>query len=225
MQFMFVAAAEEPGTAVSLWVKCASRRRLRPHSQFSRSRYRRQLGSIGAESDNCRRAAYCSARLRAVAKKECFASGLLQIQSSLPVYLPRWSAPALRVCSAFASGLLAAASVRNTHPRLSWSPHCRRPRTSHSGTLWLGFAVKRENRGKAVVHALHQSPQRCLTPRSSGAPTAGHQARPQGTVYIFLWPGLASCRHRPLSSNVRPHCTLLLPTKEQYLARNSRNHN
>ena len=24
-------------------------------------------------------------------------------------------------------------------------------------------------------------------------------------MYIFLWPGLASCRCRPLSSNVRPH--------------------
>ena len=47
--------------------------------------------------------------------------------------------------------------------------------------------------------------QRCLTPRSSGAPTAGHQARPGGTRYIFASPGLASCRCRPLSSNVRPH--------------------
>ncbi|CAD5373056.1 hypothetical protein RA210_U280031 [Rubrivivax sp. A210] len=44
----------------------------------------------------------------------------------------------------------------------------------------------------------------CLTPRSSGAPTAGHQARAGGTLYIFTGPGLASCRWRPLSSNVRP---------------------
>jgi hypothetical protein len=42
-----------------------------------------------------------------------------------------------------------------------------------------------------------------LTPRSSGAPTAGHQARSGGTRYIFASPGLASCRCRPLSSNVR----------------------
>ena len=42
-----------------------------------------------------------------------------------------------------------------------------------------------------------------LTPRSSGAPTAGHQARSGGTRYIFASPGLASCRRRPLSSNVR----------------------
>ena len=47
--------------------------------------------------------------------------------------------------------------------------------------------------------------QRCLTPRSSGAPTAGHQARAGGTRYIFASPGPASCRRRPLNSNVRPH--------------------
>ena len=46
--------------------------------------------------------------------------------------------------------------------------------------------------------------RRCLTPRSSGAPTAGHQARSGGTRYIFASPGLASCRWRPLSSNVSP---------------------
>ena len=45
--------------------------------------------------------------------------------------------------------------------------------------------------------------RRCLTPRSSGAPTAGHQARSGGTRYIFASPGLASCGWRPLSSNVR----------------------
>ena len=44
---------------------------------------------------------------------------------------------------------------------------------------------------------------RRLTPRSSGAPTAGHQARAGGMRYIFTSPGLASCRRRPLSSNVR----------------------
>jgi hypothetical protein len=42
-----------------------------------------------------------------------------------------------------------------------------------------------------------------LTPRSSGAPTAGHQARACGTPYIVTGPGLAPCRCRPLSSNVR----------------------
>ena len=42
-----------------------------------------------------------------------------------------------------------------------------------------------------------------LTPRSSGAPTAGHQGPGRGTVYIFSAQALASCRRRPLSSNVR----------------------
>ena len=40
----------------------------------------------------------------------------------------------------------------------------------------------------------------CLTPRSSRAPTAGHQARSGGTRYIFASSGLASCRSRPLRS-------------------------
>ena len=44
----------------------------------------------------------------------------------------------------------------------------------------------------------------CLTPRSSGAPTAGHQRPDGGTRYIFTVRALASCRCRPLSSNVRP---------------------
>ncbi len=45
--------------------------------------------------------------------------------------------------------------------------------------------------------------ERCLTPRSSGAPTAGHQGPAWGTRYIFPVRALASCRWRPLSSNVR----------------------
>jgi hypothetical protein len=60
----------------------------------------------------------------------------------------------------------------------------------------------------AAVHCpQNQTPslRECgLTPRSSGAPTAGHQARAGGTRCIFTGPGLASCRCRPLSSNVRP---------------------
>ena len=52
-----------------------------------------------------------------------------------------------------------------------------------------------------------------LTPHSSGAPTAGHQARSGGTRYIFASPGLASYRCRPLNSNVRPHRTSLVCTR------------
>ena len=43
-----------------------------------------------------------------------------------------------------------------------------------------------------------------LTLRSTGAPTASHQGPPAGTLYIFCRRALASCRRRPLSSNVRP---------------------
>ena len=62
-----------------------------------------------------------------------------------------------------------------------------------------GVAVPPSQPRSGQVHA-----ERCLTPRSSGAPTAGHQARAGGTRYIFTSPGLASSRCRPLSSNVRP---------------------
>ena len=62
--------------------------------------------------------------------------------------------------------------------------------------------------GVRSSHCLHGSRTRGLsraglTRRSSGAPTAGHQARSGGTRYIFTGPGLASCRRRPLNSNVR----------------------
>ena len=43
---------------------------------------------------------------------------------------------------------------------------------------------------------------RCLTLRSSGAPTAGRQAR-EAVLFIIHHAGLASYRWRPLSSNVR----------------------
>ena len=57
-----------------------------------------------------------------------------------------------------------------------------------------------------LPHTKHLGPHgfnACLTRRSSGAPTAGHQARSGGTRYIFASPGLASCRWSRLSSNVR----------------------
>ena len=41
-----------------------------------------------------------------------------------------------------------------------------------------------------------------LTQRSTGAPTAGHQARAAGTRYILCGPGLASSRCRPVSSTL-----------------------
>ena len=62
---------------------------------------------------------------------------------------------------------------------------------------------------KPVYKRTFASRGRRLTTRSSGAPTAGHQARSGGTQYILARPGLASCRYRPLSSNVRPRRTAL----------------
>ena len=75
-----------------------------------------------------------------------------------------------------------------------------------------------------AIDALWQSPQRLLaasvrlTPRSSGAPTAGPQAR-GGTRNIFASPA-ASCRRRPLSSNVR-HQTPSFRTTLPYEYQNS----
>ena len=70
----------------------------------------------------------------------------------------------------------------------------------------------------------HQPCKRGLTTRSSGAPTAGHQSRSGGTRYIFASPGLASCRCRPLSSNVRPRRRDLLLSKMQLLGFASARH-
>ena len=71
----------------------------------------------------------------------------------------------------------------------------------------------------AFCHVRHVSVRRSssrtvqgLTPHSSGAPTAGHQARSGGTRYIFASPGLASCRCRPLNSNVRPRMSAMVAT-------------
>ena len=74
-----------------------------------------------------------------------------------------------------------------------------------------------------VVQSVHLCPvQRGLTLRSSGAPTAGRQARSGGTRYIVASPGLAACRRRPLNSNVR-RCRLVafLVSSSTTLARGS----
>ena len=63
----------------------------------------------------------------------------------------------------------------------------------------------------AASIALGTWSHRCLTPRSTGAPTAGHQARAGGTRYIFTVPGLASCRRRPVTSNVRRQSAIIPP--------------
>ena len=68
--------------------------------------------------------------------------------------------------------------------------------------LWAAFRatfpLSEQSHGSAI------SGVQGLTPQSSGAPTACHLAPATGTVYIFCIAGLAACRCRPLSSNVRP---------------------
>ena len=113
----------------------------------------------------------------------------------------------LRVpCLAFLTPL---AATRRSHNR-SQAPV---PARVSAGRLSPGLAIAScHHRGWRVsapklllllFACTSTSATRCLTPRSSGAPTAGHQARSGGTRYIFASPGLASCRRRPLSSNVR----------------------
>ena len=72
--------------------------------------------------------------------------------------------------------------------------HLCSPRPASHGIL--------RTQSKVTVTGLAQC---CLTPRSSGAPTAGHQGPVGGTRHIFATRALASCRRRPLSSNVRQH--------------------
>jgi hypothetical protein len=66
-------------------------------------------------------------------------------------------------------------------------------------------AAKIRRKGSSYSNS-HSVRNQCgLTPRSSGAPTAGRQARAAVQVCIFCSAGLASYRCRPLTSNVRPH--------------------
>lgn len=55
--------------------------------------------------------------------------------------------------------------------------------------------------------AQRRAQERRLTLRSSGAPTAGHQARPVARCILHI-PGLAPRRRLPLSSNVEAHVSL-----------------
>ena len=81
------------------------------------------------------------------------------------------------------------------------------PQTRSTATAPAEAPRGKQNGARTEMQAPSPCRKCCLTPRSSGAPTAGHQARSGGTRYIFASPGLASYRCRPLSSNVRPHKT------------------
>jgi quinol monooxygenase YgiN len=62
-----------------------------------------------------------------------------------------------------------------------------------------------EYRRRSTTKSVCHSAQRCLTCRSTGAPTAGHQARSAGTRYIVCGPGLAPSRRRPVNSALGVH--------------------
>ena len=119
------------------------------------------------------------------------------MQSALPRPARMWHRPAR---GSHYLHLRASAARRNTIP----SPAC----------VQAAHAKPRQKCSKPSSQSASQSVgaragSRGLTLRSSGAPTACHQGPPAGTVYIFCCPGLASCRCRPLSSNVRPQHTSL----------------
>jgi hypothetical protein len=105
-------------------------------------------------------------------------------------------------CGAGRTRLLARVRGRTLQRRcLMQALHRRRP---WSGVrLWLPRKTAIEPQRRSTTSRV-TSAARHLTPRSSGAPTAVHQARAGGTLYIFTGPGLVACRRLPLSSNVRP---------------------
>ena len=191
---------------LSLLVKCASRRRLRPQSQFNGSRQRRRSAPRDRSGASLDAQGTCQQRreTRAVCLKPS-RSGSSCLRCSGPDCQQPLCAPALRVRSAYPFGVLPAASARNTRPRLSPEKTKRGPYTSYEGapsrrsTAHSGRTLQTRPR--------HPCARRGLTPRSSGAPTAGHQRPAGGTRYIFTARAPASCRRRPLSSNVRHHIT------------------
>jgi hypothetical protein len=75
----------------------------------------------------------------------------------------------------------------------------------------------RANRSGCVARSHRCPAQCCLTPHSSRAPTASHQARSVAR-YILHSPGLAPSRRCRLSSNVRPHKDRSSRLESKYIA-------
>ena len=80
----------------------------------------------------------------------------------------------------------------------------RRGQESWQLSFRSGLMLLNPSSGAAARARLACRKQRCLTPRSSRAPTASHRARSVAR-YILHSPGPASRRWCRLSSNVRPH--------------------
>ena len=92
---------------------------------------------------------------------------------------------------------------RRTWHRIT-SLHCGAAASIHGqARLFARTSLLRWPAGEVTKSQNNQFSGRGLTLRSSGPPTACHQARTGGTRYIFTSPGLASRRRGPLSSNVR----------------------
>ena len=145
--------------------------------------------------------------------------GRHRVQFTVSVLLLRCStqcvsasrAAARAVASGFAYSVRCAATVGNkcwSRQPAAAAESARAPRLPTSG----GYSRPLQPRLRATGLATPPRSQRiasavprkcCLTPRSSGAPTAGRQRPVGGTRYIFTGRALASCRRRPLNSNVR----------------------
>jgi hypothetical protein len=161
-------------------------------SPWRRSRWRLSLGSAHVLWRSREPAVVLVRRRKATSSRGCPQRGL-----SSQLCTTCWHRPALlrkeqalyccSECTAIARHTAVGRLERKAGPRLS------------SSGLPKVLAAS-----KACI-ALCTVARRGLTPRSSGAPTAGRQARAGGTLYIVASPGLASCRRRPLSSNVRQH--------------------
>jgi len=112
-----------------------------------------------------------------------------------------WKVMAFRLQSARSAAV--ASSGASAKSRVEGANACRTTVASaRAGTRRSGHQKVRSRRRSRLSRA-----ERGLTPRSRRGPTASHQARATGTVYIFRGPGLASYRWSRLNSNVRPRKT------------------
>ena len=81
------------------------------------------------------------------------------------------------------------------------------------GTL-ASLAVLRQ--GRCVhQHALGPQAQRCLTLRSTGPATASTVSLVRGTWCIIAYQAYGACLRGPVSSNVRPHVTIIGPSLQR----------
>ena len=160
---------------------------------------------------------------RQVARAAETASGCRQPDAghlfNLPKHFSAWrvrnyQAPLWRNPSSTAQHqwFLASSSGRHSALLRPASPCCGGLNTSWHATACIAEREASHSRHEEQLSlrraiALLCLAQRGLTLRSRRGPTASHQPRATGTVYIFGGPGLASRRWPRLNSNVRPRKT------------------